>query len=305
MARIKPLKQISEQYITARKFPTSWCPGCGIGMTMGGIVRAIDQMGVDRDLCTFVVGIGCYGGVMGYIDFDELHVAHGRSPALATGLKLMRPELNVICVVGDGDVSAIGGNHLIHAARRNIDITVVVMNNHVYGMTGGQYSPTTRKGDYTQTTPYGMMEPAFDICKLVEAAGATFVARTCTYRMTQMIDLIEQGMRHKGFALIEVESQCPVIYGRLNRLGSAVDMLRQQAESTVTVERAKTMTAKELEGKIITGVLVEKDEPEYVSEYYKLIERAATTAGNTAWRPPVPGGAQPAKVPAAPIPGGR
>lgn len=279
MAKIKPLKEIRDRYFKFDRFPTTYCAGCGIGNVLQALSRAVDQTGRPRESFSMSVGIGCYGNIGNFLDFDELRLAHGRAPAMATGLKLARPDLNVLCMMGDGDATAIGGNHLIHAARRNIDITAIVMNNHTYGMTGGQYSPTTRLGDYSTTAPYGMVEPSFDICRLVEGAGATFVARSTTFRMVQTIDIVKKAIEHPGFALVEIDSQCPVIYGRMNRWGNAVAMLKKQNELTVTIERAKTMSPEELKGKIVVGVLVEKIEPEFTTEYYKVIDRARRAAG--------------------------
>ncbi len=278
MAKIKPLTEIRQKYFMYPRYPTTWCPGCGIGNCLQAVTRAIDETGRPQQSFTFSVGIGCYGNIGNYLDFDELRLAHGRAPAMATGLKLARPDLNVICMMGDGDATAIGGNHLIHAARRNLDITAIIMNNHTYGMTGGQYSPATRRGDYASTAPYGMIEPSFDICKLAEGAGATFVARTTTFRMVQTVDIVRRAILHPGFALVEIDSQCPVIYGRMNRWGNAVAMLKKQNALTVTVEKAKTMSPEELDGKIVVGVFKEAIEPEFTTEYYKIIRQAQEAA---------------------------
>ncbi|MCL5025444.1 MAG: thiamine pyrophosphate-dependent enzyme [Chloroflexi bacterium] len=273
MAKIKPVKELRKEHFHFDRFPTTYCPGCGIGNVLQAVTRAIDETGRAPESFTFAVGIGCYGNIGNYLDFDELRLSHGRVPAMATGLKLARPDLNVIAIMGDGDATAIGGNHLIHAARRNIDITAIIINNHTYGMTGGQYSPATRMGDYATTAPYGMVEPAFDICRLAEGAGATFIARTTTYRMVQTIDIVRRAIEHPGFALVEIDSQCPVIYGRMNRWGDAVAMLKKQNALTVTLEKAKTMSPEDLKGKIVVGVFKESIEPELSSEYYKVIDR--------------------------------
>ncbi|MCL4371574.1 MAG: thiamine pyrophosphate-dependent enzyme [Chloroflexi bacterium] len=273
MAKLKPLTELRKEHFHFSRFPTTYCPGCGIGNVLQAVTRAIDETGRPPESFTFAVGIGCYGNIGNYLDFDELRLSHGRVPAMATGLKLARPDLNVIAMMGDGDATAIGGNHLIHAARRNIDITAIILNNHTYGMTGGQYSPATRLGDYATTAPYGMLEPAFDICKLAEGAGATFVARTTTFRMVQTIDIVRRAIEHPGFALVEIDSQCPVIYGRMNRWGDAVSMLKKQNALTVTLEKAKTMTPEELKGKIVVGIFKQAVEPEFTGEYYKVINR--------------------------------
>src|SRR6056297_238686 len=166
-----------EKYLRKDKLPHIWCPGCGHGTILNSFIRAFAESELDQDKTVVISGIGCSGRATGYLDFDSLHTTHGRAIAFATGVKMANPELNVVVMTGDGDGTAIGGNHLIHAARRNIDLTVVLYNNHVYGMTGGQYSPTTPKQAYAATAPWGHYEPMFDICKLAIGAGATYVAR--------------------------------------------------------------------------------------------------------------------------------
>jgi 2-oxoglutarate ferredoxin oxidoreductase subunit beta len=262
-----------EAYMRESKFPHIWCGGCGDGIVLKGILRAIDSVGLRKDDIVMVSGIGCSSRAPGYVDFNTLHTTHGRAIAFATGVKLAKPRLNVIVVTGDGDCSAIGGNHFIHAARRNIDITVVVFNNHIYGMTGGQASPTTPYGMKASTAPYGSLEPPFDISNLAAAAGATFVARTTTYHVAQIDKFVERGIRNKGFSVIEVLTPCPTSFGRRNRLGTAADMMKKLKEISVSLSRAEAMSEKELKGKVVTGVLMEKERPEYVEEYEKLIER--------------------------------
>jgi 2-oxoglutarate ferredoxin oxidoreductase, beta subunit (EC 1.2.7.3) len=176
--------RIHERYLRhTKKFPNVWCAGCGIGIVLGAIIRAVDSLGLDKNDIAMVSGIGCTGRMPVYVDFNTLHTTHGRALAFATGLKLVRPEMRVIVVMGDGDALAIGGNHFIHAARRNIGLTAIVVNNATYGMTGGQYSPTTPLGALSTTAPYGHIEPPFQIAELAQCAGAAFVARSTVYHV--------------------------------------------------------------------------------------------------------------------------
>ena len=261
------------KYMRPEHLPHIWCPGCGNGIILRAIAQAMENAKIDRNKTVLVSGIGCSSRAAGYIDCNSLHTTHGRAIAFATGIKMAHPEFEVIVITGDGDSSAIGGNHLIHAARRNIGLTVVVMNNNIYGMTGGQYSPTTPHLEYGTTAPYGNIDQPFDIATLAMGAGATFAARGAVYHSALLAKTIEKGIRHKGFSIIDVASLCPTYYGRKNKKGSAVDMMRYQKENTVMVEKAKTMTEEELEGKIVVGVLRDKEAPEYSEEYSKLVEK--------------------------------
>ncbi|MEE8417744.1 MAG: 2-oxoacid:ferredoxin oxidoreductase subunit beta [candidate division Zixibacteria bacterium] len=256
-----------------KKFPNVWCAGCGIGIAMGAMIRAIDNVGLEKDDVAIVSGIGCTARIPVYLDFNTLHTTHGRPLAFATGVKLANPKLKVIVVSGDGDLLAIGGNHFIHAARRNIDITCILVNNYIYGMTGGQYSPTTPYSKIGTTAPYGVVEQAFDPVSLARSAGASFIARGTVYHASQLSRLITQALGRKGFSLVEVISNCHVQYGRLNREGSAVKMIMWQKENAVPVTAASKKTPEELEGKFITGVLHEQERPGYVEEYQKIIDR--------------------------------
>jgi 2-oxoglutarate/2-oxoacid ferredoxin oxidoreductase subunit beta len=219
-----------------------------------------------------VSGIGCSSRATGYVDFNTLHTAHGRALPFASGIKLARPDLTVIVVMGDGDATAIGGNHLIHAARRNIDITAVIFNNSTYGMTSGQYSPATPTGAFGTTAPYGNAERPFDICKLAEAAGATYVARGTAYHAKVLPNFIEKGIRNKGFSLIETVTQCPVYFGRMNKIGSAVDMLYWQRDHAITGQQAETLSPDEMADKFVIGELYNNPAPEYCEQYEKVIE---------------------------------
>ncbi len=259
-----------------KKFPHVWCPGCGIGIMLGALIRAIDRCGFTKDEIVLVSGIGCTGRLPVYVDFNTLHTTHGRALAFATGVKLANPKLKVIVVMGDGDAVAIGGNHFIHAARRNIDLTAIIVNNSIYGMTGGQYSPTTPYGMKTTTSSYTHIEQAFSISELAVTAGAPFVGRGTVYHAKLLDSLMEKAFMKKGFAVVEVISHCHTQFGKLNKMGSAVEMMQWQRDHAVTVEKAANMTEEELKNKFKIGVLIDKDLPIYLDEYEKIREMAKT-----------------------------
>jgi len=262
-------------YLREKKLPLIWCPGCGHGIVMKSILRAIDKIGWTNDEVVLVSGIGCSSRMPGYVDFNTLHTTHGRAIPFATGVKMANPKLNVVVVTGDGDATAIGGNHYIHAARRNINLTVILMNNYIYGMTGGQVSPTTPVGKMASTAPFGNLEPSFNISGLAEAAGASFVARGTAYHAVALSRLVEKAMLKNGFSVVEAMSPCPTVYGRRNRLRGAVVMLEELKEQAVPVKKAAKMTEEELEGKIVTGIFTDKEMPEYTDRYTRLIDRLA------------------------------
>ncbi|HUV31286.1 MAG TPA: 2-oxoacid:ferredoxin oxidoreductase subunit beta [Acidobacteriota bacterium] len=270
------VKQKSDVFLTYlrphKKMPTVWCAGCGNGIVMSAVVRAIDKLGYSRDEVVMVSGIGCSSRMPIYLDFNALHTTHGRALAFATGVKFARPDLKVIVITGDGDALAIGGNHFIHACRRNIDITAILINNSIYGMTGGQGSPTTPGNAYSTTTPYGNVEKHFEPCELAAAAGATQVSRITVRHAPQMERLISEALEHHGFSFIEVISNCHTYFGRLNRLGDAVAMLKSFKDKSVTVAKAKDMTAEELEDKIVIGKLHDVDKTEFCDEYQHVID---------------------------------
>jgi 2-oxoglutarate ferredoxin oxidoreductase subunit beta len=257
-----------------KKFPTVWCPGCGHGTVMSAIIRAVDRMGWSKDEVVMVSGIGCSSRMPIYLDFSALHTTHGRALAFATGVKFAQPHMKVIVVTGDGDALAIGGNHFIHACRRNIDITCILLNNNIYGMTGGQGSPTTPDMAFSTTTPYGNVEKHFDPCDLAKASGASFVGRGTVYHAPQLEKLIMEALSHKGFSLVEAMSNCHTYFGRLNRKGDAVAMLKQFKENSVTVGKAAKMSDEETAGKYIIGKLYEDTElTEFCDEYQKLVDK--------------------------------
>ena len=255
-----------------KKFPSVWCPGCGNGIVMGALIRAIDKLGYDRDNIAMVSGIGCSSRMPIYLDFHTLHTTHGRALAFATGVKFAKPGMKVIVVTGDGDALAIGGNHFIHACRRNIDITAILINNNIYGMTGGQGSPTTPADKISTTTPFGNVEKQFDPCKLAIGSGASYVARTTVYHTPQMEKILATALEHRGFSLVEAVSNCHTYYGRLNREGDAVAMLNLFKEKSVMTGKAAKMTGDELKGKWVIGELHHHDATEFCDEYQRLAD---------------------------------
>ena len=264
-------------YMRIDHLPQIWCPGCGNGVIMRDVAVAIDELihdeedPINREDIVIVSGIGCSSRAAGYLDFNSIHTTHGRAIAFASGIKMANPKLHVIVLTGDGDCSAIGGNHLIHAARRNLGLTVICFNNDIYGMTGGQYSPTTPNGDRATTAPYGNVDRPFDIANLASGAGASFSARGDVYHARETIDIIKQAIRHKGFSLVDVYSICPTYYGRKNKKGDAVEMLKWQRDNLVPTARFYSMSEEERRGKKLVGILSFNDYPEYTEEYAKII----------------------------------
>lgn len=256
-----------ETYLRAERLPFIWCPGCGNGIVVRALIAAIDRLRIPKEDLVVVSGIGCSSRAAGYLDFSALHTTHGRAIAFATGVKLARTRLTVIVITGDGDGVAIGGNHFIHAARRNVDITVLLFNNFIYGMTGGQASPTTPPGRRSTTSPGGNIEPAFDIARLAAAAGASFVARASVASPFKLSRYVEAAIRKRGFSLVEAITPCPTAFGRQNRLATPLDNLRWIEENTVDAHRASGLSESELAGKLVTGVLADVERPEYVERY--------------------------------------
>lgn len=269
-----------EKYLRPSAFPHIWCPGCGNGIVLAAIIRAIDKLGLEQDKTVIVSGIGCSSRASGYMNFNTVHTAHGRALTFATGIKLANPELNVLVITGDGDSTAIGGNHFIHAARRNIDITTIIFNNNIYGMTGGQSSPLTPLASRSSTAPFGHIERSFDIGALATAAGATFVARATAYHANMLTDLIVKGIENKGFSVIDAITQCPVSYGRKNKMGSAAKMMEWQKECAIPVKAAAKLTPEQLKDKFLIGELHRSEAPEFTAEYDKLIARVQAKRGS-------------------------
>lgn len=256
-----------------KKFPNVWCSGCGIGIVMSALIRAIDRLGLEKDDVALISGIGCTGRMPVYLDFNTMHTTHGRALAFATGLKLAKPHMEVIVIMGDGDALAIGGNHFLHAARRNMDLTAIVVNNSIYGMTGGQYSPTTPLDQRATTAPYGNIEPPVPICDLAKAAGASYVARGTVFHAVELDRYFEQAIQKNGFSIVEAVSYCHTTYGRINKLGTAVDMMRAIKDNSITMAASEKMTPEERAGKIVRGVLCDIERPGYVDLYDQLIQR--------------------------------
>ncbi len=272
MAKVK-------DYLRPGKLPHIWCPGCGDGTVVGAMIRAIDKLEIDRDLVTVVTGIGCSSRVNNIMDFNSFQTTHGRAVAFATGLKVARPEMKVIVVTGDGDGAGIGGNHLIHAARRNIDLKVILINNQIFGMTGGQFSPLTPNGARASTAQYDNAEYPFDVCKLMEAAGATYVARGTVYHIALTEKLITRALEHKGFSYVEIITQCPTGYGKRNKLSDPYQLLMWQKENSVPVEQVANYSSEELKDKFIIGeLMVRNDRTEFVEANKHLIEKARAQA---------------------------
>jgi 2-oxoglutarate ferredoxin oxidoreductase subunit beta len=263
------------KYIRPSAKTTANCPGCGNGILAQGVLRAIEELGLSLDDFVFVSGIGCAAWIPSPSFFaDVLHTTHGRPIAFGTGIKAALPHKRVMVISGDGDLTAIGGNHLIHAARRNIAMTVICVNNGIYGMTGGQVAPTTPLGLTTVTTPFGNAENPFDICELVKGAGASFVARWTTYHPRQMVKTIKKAIQKKGFAFVEVLSQCPVEFGRKTGMGNTVQMLEWYKAKSMTITRAKTMKPEELQDKIIVGEFLDIEKPELMDTLAQVRARA-------------------------------
>ncbi|UCC61776.1 MAG: 2-oxoacid:ferredoxin oxidoreductase subunit beta [Anaerolineae bacterium] len=261
-----------------KRFPNMWCAGCGIGIVMGSLVRAVANLELEKDGVAVVSGIGCTGRMPVYLDFNTMHTTHGRALAFATGLKMARPDMTVIVVMGDGDALAIGGNHFIHAARRNIGLTAIIVNNSTYGMTGGQVSPTTPSGKLATTAPYGNIDQSFPITELAKAAGASLVARSTVYHVAELDRLLTKALQKKGFSVVEAVSYCHTGYGRLNKAGQPVDMMRALKENAVTVKAAAELPDSELQDKIVRGVLHEADLPEYTELYDQIVAQAQAQA---------------------------
>ncbi len=275
----KPLPYEYKYLRSSKRFPHVWCPGCGIGIVMGSIIRAIDALRWKKDDIVMVSGIGCTSRMPVYVDFNTLHTTHGRALAFGTGVKMGNPDLKVMAVMGDGDSLAIGGNHIIHAARRNMDITAIIVNNNNYGMTGGQFSPTTPIDAKTATTPYGMIEPSFDICELMKGAGANFVARGTVYHIIELDSLLKQAFDRKGFSVVEVLAPCPTNFGRANRLGGPVEMMKLLKDNTITQGQAAKMDPDKVEGKTLRGIFVDRNIGSYMERYNALCASVEEAAG--------------------------
>jgi 2-oxoglutarate ferredoxin oxidoreductase subunit beta len=251
------------KYLRQERMPHIWCEGCGNGILLNCFLQAINELNVDLNKIVVVSGIGCIGRVSGYINVDSFHTTHGRAIAFATGVKLANPELEVVVISGDGDLFAIGGNHFIHAARRNVDIKVICANNFNYGMTGGQYGPTTPLDAWTTTTPYGNIEHPFNLAHLAAAAGAVYVARWTSLHVRRLKASIIKALQKEGFSFIEMISPCPEIFDRYNKMGTAVDVMKWFRLVSQVRHGCDPAKAEITENEILVGEFVDIEKPSY------------------------------------------
>ena len=258
-------------YLLTGSLPLFWCPGCGNGIVLGALLRAFSDLGLRREQIVIVTGIGCFGKADDYINTNAVHGTHGRALPIATGIKAHRPELTVVALMGDGDCATIGGNHLIHAARRNVGVLAIVANNRNYGMTGGQASATTPDHKITVTSPYGNPESELDLCAVAAAAGAGFVARSTVYHARQTEKLINRALQTPGFGFVEVMSSCPVYYGRFNKLSSPVEMMEHWRDAVIRGDDS----GRQLQ----TGILVDNPRDDFARRY-EAVREAAAGAGD-------------------------
>ncbi len=260
-----------DKYLKPGRIPHIWCTGCGLGIVLSAFIKTMDSMEIPIDECAVVSGIGCTGRVAGYLHMDTYHTTHGRAIPFATGLKLAKPGMKVVVFSGDGDLFAIGGNHLIHAARRNVDLMVVCVNNFNYGMTGGQSGPTTHMDARTSTTPYGNYEYPFDLAHLAAASGAVYVARWTTFHARHLIESMKRCFDKKGFQFIEVIAPCPTGYGRPNKLGSGLEQMKFYRDHSVIRDRALPDEASRLRDTIVVGEFVDHDKDTFLDLYNKQV----------------------------------
>lgn len=260
-------------YLRMDRIPHIWCPGCGLGTVVNCLVRGIKTCGIPRDLISVVSGIGCTGRMAGYLKLDSFHTTHGRPIPFATGLKLANPKLKVIVCSGDGDLFSIGGNHFIHAARRNTDMTIICVNNFTYGMTGGQVTPTTPVEAVASTTPYGNSEEPFNLPHLAESAGAVYVARWTTFHVRQAIKAMKEAIQKSGFSFVEIISPCPTLYGRRNKLGDGLEMMRAfKAQSTVKNGADTREVGLDFKGGIVCGKFIDRERPTFLDRYNERMQ---------------------------------
>lgn len=263
-----------DSYLRMDKMPTLWCWGCGDGIVLKAFVRAVDTLGYSKDDVSVVSGIGCSGRFSSYVDFNTVHTTHGRTVAFGTGIKLANPDKKVVCVAGDGDAFAIGGNHSIHAARRNIDMTMIVINNFIYGLTNSQTSPTTPQGMWTVTQKVGNVDPTFDACKLMEASGASFVARESVTNPKKLEKIIKAAMEHKGFSYVDVLTNCHVNLGRKNKMVAAMDTLDWIDSISTPKKKWDKLPEEEQMNLLPTGILKQDTEAAEYCDLYQMVKDA-------------------------------
>jgi 2-oxoglutarate ferredoxin oxidoreductase subunit beta len=261
------------KYLRAEMMPHIWCPGCGNGIVLNCFVHALDELKFDLDKLVVVSGIGCIGRTAGYVNADSFHTTHGRALAFATGVKLANPELEVVVISGDGDLFAIGGNHFIHAARRNMGIKVLCANNLNYGMTGGQQGPTTPLESFTTTSPYGSIENPFNLVHLAAASGSTYVARWTTLHVRRLTQSIKKMLQKKGFSFVEVLAQCPEIYGRYNKMRSGLEMMSWFKRASVVENFTDPSKAEISVDKIPVGEFVDVEKLSYEKMLHEKISK--------------------------------
>ena len=268
-------------YIRPNALPSVWCPGCGNGIIVKALIEAVEEVGWKKDDVMVVGGIGCSGRTPFILDFNTMHTLHGRALAFATGIKMAKPRLNVIVVMGDGDASAIGGNHFIHACRRNINLKAIVFNNGIYGQTGGQVAPTTPTGKRSTTTLQGSIDTPFDLANLALGAGAGFVARTTSYDFVEMRRFILESLKHTGFSLVEVMTACPTYFGRLNEMKEPYDMLQYLRDTTEPVSEEVHEAIRETHKLLPTGIFKDEVRDEYSARYAQLAAAAKEKAARS------------------------
>lgn len=260
-------------FLRKEMIPHIWCAGCGNGIILNCFSRALDELNIDLNKVVVVSGIGCIGRISGYTNTDSFHTTHGRSIAFATGVKLAKPELKVVVISGDGDLFAIGGNHFIHAARRNMDIKVICANNFNYGMTGGQHGPTTPLDAWTTTTPYRNIEHPFNLVHLAAGSGAVYVARWTAFHVRRLTESIKKALQKEGFSFVEVITPCPEIYGRYNKMGTAIDMMKWLIKASEIRHGYDPAKAEITPSKIIVGEFVDIKKPSYGRLLHEMIAK--------------------------------
>jgi 2-oxoglutarate ferredoxin oxidoreductase subunit beta len=263
-----------DNYLRTNKMPTLWCWGCGDGVILKAFIRAMDKVGIEKDDMCLVSGIGCSGRFSSYVDVNTIHTTHGRTVAYATGVKLANPDKHVVCVAGDGDALAIGGNHTIHGCRRNIDITLIVIQNFIYGLTNSQTSPTTPRGFWTVSQKVGNIDPTFDGCKLAEASGASFVAREKVNEPRKVEKVIASALKHRGFSYVEILSNCHINLGRKNKMANAMENLDWIDSITISKRKYDALSEEERMNYLPTGILKQDNEALEYCDAYDMVKEA-------------------------------
>ncbi len=266
------VKHPMDNLLRMDRIPHIWCPGCGIGIAVSAFAAALDKAKIDLDKVAIVSGIGCTGRVAGYVKIDSFHTTHGRAIAFATGIKLGNPEIKVVVFSGDGDLISIGGNHFIHAARRNMDMLVICVNNFIYAMTGGQVAPTTPLKAYATTSPFGCVEPPFNIPYIADSSGAVYVARWTALHVRRLTNSLVEALNKRGFSVVEVISPCAMYYSRINRLGDGLDMMKFYHDNAEIKHGEDTKNLDiGFQTKIIVGKFVDRERPSYLESYNRWL----------------------------------